>query len=175
VTRNAPRTGSWVRSLPTLAILAAAAIGFAALSRLPVTVAVAVALAGVVLSEALRSTANGRLRKMAPTPVLVALGAVALAAPLGALPELWAGVAGVAVLVWIADDPARPAFGAVRGAFGWGLPALAVGLAWVSSFLLPPSAVPVGVAGGLLAAAVVALAYLVRRPELADPGAAATL
>jgi hypothetical protein len=73
------------------------------------------------------------------------------------------------------DDPSRPAGGAVRGAPVWAISALAVGVAWASSFLLPGTAAPLGVAGGLLAASLIALAYLVRRPELFDQALAPTI
>ncbi|MGA9840560.1 MAG: hypothetical protein WBS16_09070, partial [Thermoplasmata archaeon] len=62
-----------------------------------------------------------------------------------------------------------------RGAVVWAVPGLAVGVAWASEFLLPSTSAPLGVAGGLLAASLIALAYLVSRPELFDREAAPTI
>jgi hypothetical protein len=158
-----------------LAVLTAAALSLAAIGGLGWTAGILVALVGVALSATVRLVAGGRMRAVAPVPVLVALGVLTATVPLGPIPEILAGAAGVAFLAWLADDPARPAGGVLRGALGWGLPGLAVGLAWVSSFLLPPTAAPVGVAGALLAATIVALTLLFRRPELASAAPAPTL
>jgi hypothetical protein len=75
---------------------------------------------------------------------------------------------GLAFLVWLADDPARPAGGARRGLATVAVPALAVGIAWSSTLFLPAGAVPLGVAGGLLALTLALVAFLVGRPSLFD-------
>jgi hypothetical protein len=175
VSASAPGREGFVRTLPATVVLLVAGIALAAVGRLPFVVGAAVALLGVALTEALRWNVRHVASDLAPVPVLAALGILAAAAPFGPVPEVVAGAAGVALLAWIAADPTRPPHGVLRGAVEWGLPALAVGLAWASSFVFPGSAVPVGVAGGLLAAAVIALAFLVLRPELADAGAAPTI
>jgi hypothetical protein len=175
VTAPSPSPGGLARAIPVAVVLAAAAIALAAVGRLPLLLGASVAVVAVALSEFLRLSARLRTQDLAPVPVLATLGVLAAAAPIGPVPEVLAGAAGVVVLAWIADDPTRPPRGVLRGAVGWGLPGLAVGLAWASSFLLPGSAAPVGVAGGLLAAAVIALAYLFLRPELADAGPASTI
>ena len=95
--------------------------------------------------------------------------------PIAPIPELLVGMAGVVFVAWLLDDPSRPAAGATRGAVEWAIPALGVGVAWASSFLLPTTAAPIGVAGGMLAAALIVLAYLVRRPELFDRDRASTI
>jgi hypothetical protein len=163
------------RLLVLTSVLALAAMALAFVSTLPPVLGVAIALVGVALSLGLELRAGEGTRALDPLPAMVALGILAAACPLGSVPELVAGGAGVAVIAWLAEAPDRPPHGAGRGALGWGLPGLAVGVAWIGSLLLPPSAAPIGVAGGLLAAAVLALAYLFRRPELAVGAAAPSI
>ena len=107
--------------------------------------------------------------------MILVLGVLAAETPIAPIPELLVGVVGVVFVAWLVDDPSRPPGAIVRGAVEWTIPGAGVGVAWASSFLLPSTAAPVGVAGGLLAAAIVVLAYLVRRPELFDRAEAATI
>ncbi len=164
-----------VRTLPTLAALGALSVVLASVARLGFATGLAIGLAGLAVAALLSVAREGQFRSVAPAPLLLSLGTLAASAPLSALAEITAGVAGVTVLAWIANDPFRPPWGVLRGALGWGVPGLAVGLAWVSSFLLPPSAAPVGVAGALLAATVIALAVLFAEPERASGGPASTI
>jgi hypothetical protein len=127
-----------------------------------------IALAGVAVATAVRLLPDPRGRELAPAPLFLGLVLLAAATPVAAIPELIAGLGGVVGVVWLLDDP-RGVPGAVsRGAIVWGVPALGVGVAWASATLLPSTSAPVGVAGGLLVAALVILVYLVRRPELFD-------
>ena len=48
------------------------------------------------------------------------------------------------------------------------VPALALGIAWSSALFLPSRVVPLGVAGALLALAIVAVAFLVGWPSVLD-------
>jgi hypothetical protein len=48
------------------------------------------------------------------------------------------------------------------------IPALALGIAWSSALFLPSGVVPLGVAGALLALAIVAVAFLVGWPTVLD-------
>lgn len=164
-----------VRTLPTLAAVGALSAVLAAVARIGFVPGLGIGLAGLAVAAVLSVLREGAYRPIAPAPVLLSLGALAASAPLSALAEIAAGAAAVAVLAWLANDPFRPPWGVLRGALGWGVPGLAVGLAWVSSFLLPPSAAPVGVAGALLAATVIALAILFAEPERATGGPATTL
>ncbi|HXY47088.1 MAG TPA: hypothetical protein VEK13_04240 [Thermoplasmata archaeon] len=126
-------------------------------------------IAGVLLGGWMqRQRSRGRLRSLAPIPVLVALGATAVASPLGLLPELLAGASGLAVLVWLADDPGRPVGGVARARLTVGIPALALGIAWSSALLLPSSSAPIGVAAGLLVFVLVAVAFLIGWPSTFD-------
>jgi hypothetical protein len=160
--------------VPTLAAVGFLALVLALYGRLPLAAGVGIALGSTALGAALLFLRSGRAAPFAPVPVLLGLLSLAASTPSGPFTDLLSGVAGVSVLAWCAADPGREG-GAARGILGWGLPALAVGLAWVSSFLLPPSTAPVGVAGGLLAATVIALAALFRRPDLVESGPAPTI
>ena len=175
MTRDASFDRARWRTLPPLVAAGLVAIVLARVGRWPPELGLGVALAAVVLAGGLGLITDDRFRRLAPVPLLAGLLALTAEVPTGPGFDLLAGAAGVVVLAWIAEDPARPAGGAVRGAIGWGLPGLAVGLAWVSSFLLPPAAAPIGVAGGLLAAILILLAWLFERPEMVVSEPAPTL
>jgi hypothetical protein len=130
--------------------------------------------AGTALGVGLRLVPEPRAQEVAAVPVLVALATGAVASPLGIVPELVAGGAALAFLLWLADDPARPAGGSVRGRVTVLIPAFALGIAWASALLLPSSSASLGVAAGLLVFVIAALAYLVGRPGLFDREPAAT-
>ena len=87
---------------------------------------------------------------------------------LGLVPELLAGGCGLAFLAWLADDPARERGGLVRAPPLITLPAVALGITWASALLLPSGSATLGVAAGLLAFALLAVALLAARPELFD-------
>ncbi len=155
-------------------LLALAAALLAYLGTLPVLLGVGLALVLSGSGGALRALSHRRARAMAPLPALAALVLGAVASPLGLLPELVAGVAGVAFLAWLADDPTRPAGGVGRARTTLLVPSLSLGIAWASALLLPSGSASIGVAAGLLVAALVALALLVARPGVIDREPAAT-
>jgi hypothetical protein len=160
---------------PTVPVLVLAAVAVAYGTALPTGPAFALALLGVGAGVGLRAARESILRELSAVPVLVVLGVLAAATPVSPVPDLLVGAAGVAFVAWLTDDPARPSGGAKRGALVWAVPGLAVGVAWASEFLLPSTAAPLGVAGGLLAASLIILAYLVARPELFDHDGAPTI
>ena len=156
------------RGIASGAFLLVASGLFGYFGTLPVALGAGLALGLTGAALALRAHARARLRAIAPVPALAALIVAALASPLGLLPELLAGMAGLAFLAWLADDPTRPIGGLGRARMTLLLPALALGIAWASALLLPSRAAPIGVAGGLLAGALVALAILIARPGAFD-------
>lgn len=160
---------------PSVPILAAAVLVVAYGCGLATGEALLLAVLGVATAVGMRSLRHPLLAEVAPLPALVVLGAFAAVTPIAPLPELLVGVAGIAFVVWLVDDPLRPSAGIIRGAGVWGVPALGVGIAWASTFLLPPSAASLGVAGGLLAGGLILLAYLVGRPEMFDREQASTI
>lgn len=136
--------------------------------------ALGVVWAGVALGIGLRLVPQPRVRPWAPVPVLAALVTGAVSSPLGVVPELVAGGSALAFLVWLVDDPTRPAGGIVRGRVTVLLPAAALGIAWASALLLPSRSASLGVAAGLLVFVIAALAFLIGSPELFDRDTAAT-
>lgn len=165
---EAPR---WLR--PSIPLLGVALFGVAYLSSLALAAGLVLAAVGLAAGVGLRLRGPASVRAVAPWPPLVALGGLALFLPLGPVPLLAAGFAGVLYVAWLVDDPDRPSGGLRRGAVVWAVPALGVLLAWGGGFLLPASAGSLGAAGALLAVALLALAYLVGRRDLFDRDALA--
>ena len=104
------------------------------------------------------------LRPYSPVPAAaVAIGLAAVAPPT-TLTELFAGAAGLALLLATGLSVAEPRpIGALVPSVG--LPALALALALGSSIALPSGSADVGVAAALLAAVLLLLAYLFSRQE----------
>lgn len=134
----------------------------------PYSLAPALLVGLVVVGAGLRSSRRRELQAAAPVAPLVGLGLGALASPLGLVPELLAGAAALAYLVWLADDPGRPRGGVARARLTLALPALALGICWSSALLLPSSSASLGVAAALLGGSLAALAFLLSRPGLFD-------
>ena len=164
---TAPPRRPRVRPL-SLAILFVGTTYLGYLSGFPYGLGVFVAAGAVVLAAVLRRSRSGADAAYAPAPVLAVLAIEAASAPVGFGTELIAGLAALGFLVWLADDPARPAGGPLRELPTIAVPTLALGIAWTSGLLLPTGALPLGYAGGLLALALAAVAYLVIRPAVFD-------
>jgi hypothetical protein len=152
----------------SLALLFVSCTFLGYLSGFPDGFGLVLVLAAVVAAAGLRAVPSRALSAYAPVPALAGIALEAASAPVGFGTELVAGLSGLAFLVWLADDPARPAGGAVRALPTLSLPALALGIAWSSALFLPAGAVPLGVAGAVLALALAAVAFLVGRPALFD-------
>jgi len=127
-----------------------------------------VAAGGVIAAAGMRVGFSRRVAAYAPVPALVVLGLEAVQTPVGIGTELLAGLGGLAFLVWLADDPARPLGGAARSLPTVAVPALALGIAWSSALFLPGGVLPLGVAGALLALTIAVIAFLVARPAIFD-------
>ena len=149
-------------------LLLGSALFLGYLCGLPVDLGIVVAAVAVGMAVGLRADRSPRVAGYAPVPALVGLAFDAVVAPVGLGTELVAGAVGLAFLGWLADDPSRPVGGPVRALPTIALPALALGIAWSSALFLPPGAVPLGVAGGLLALTIVAVALLAGRPTVFD-------
>ena len=164
----APGRGGRLAGAASDALLLVAAGLFAGVAGGGHALLLAGTLVAVGLGVLLRRFGGARAGPIAPVPVLGGLGLAAVVSPLGLVPALAAGAAGLVFLLWLADDPHRPAHGVRRAGAGLLLPALAVAMSWVSALLLPPGSATVGVAAGLLAFAIGAVAFLVARPGLFD-------
>jgi hypothetical protein len=152
----------------SLALLLVPLTTFGYVSGFSYGMGAAIAVAAVALGAGLRATGRRSLSPYAPVPVLLALAAFAVHAPVGLGFEFLAGLSALAFLVWLVDDPARPQRGALRSLPTVAVPALALAIAWSSALFLPAGAVPLGVAGGLLALTLALVAFLVGRPTLFD-------
>jgi hypothetical protein len=160
--------------LPGLGLSAVSLLWLALGSGLPTFGGLALAFVALALGVGLRFVPQPVGRDLAWVPIVAALGVLSITTPLTVLAELVAGLGGIAVLLWMIDDPDRLPGGVQRGLSTIALPALAVGVAWSSALLLPPGAAPLGVAAALLAFAVAIVAFFLGRPELFDREEAAT-
>ena len=138
------------------------------LSGLPGDLGLVIVLGPIAVGVGLRVLRAPPWRWAAPLPVLLGLTWGVFRSPFGLAPELLAGGCGLAFLAWLADDPARERGGLVRAPTLITLPAVALGITWASALLLPSGSATLGVAAGLLAFALVAVALLASRPELFD-------
>ena len=155
-------TGSWL-------LLAAVGGLFGLASGLPYAEGALVSVAGIIIGGILRRPASpAHLRPFALLPVVIGVGAVAIASPFALLTELLAGLSALAILVWLADDPARPAGGVARARYTIGIPGAALGIAWASALLLPSNSASLGVAAALLVFVIAAVAFLVGQPSTFD-------
>jgi len=145
----------------TTAVLAACAGFLGLLGALPDLLGPILGVLGVVLSSVWRSRESTSPAVLATAPALAAIVVLTASAPAAASTELFAGLTGLAFLLWLADDPARPAGGGRRAGPTIAPAALAVGLAWAFALSLSGEPVEVGLAGGVLAAAIVVLAVLI--------------
>jgi hypothetical protein len=157
----------------TLALLVVAVGLFGVVGGLPYLAGPLLGPAGVLATAAWRRRASGA-GAVALLPALAALGTLAATAPVTASGELFGSLATLAFLLWLADDPARPAGGGRRA-----IPALAacgvgVAVAWSLTLLLPRPSGKVGVAAALLVASLLALAWFLAREAEAPAAVAAT-
>jgi hypothetical protein len=159
---------------PAYALLALTSVLLAALGPLPFILGGSAAIAGASLASLVRASVPQPLRYLALLPALVSLGILAAYSPVGVLPELVAGLAGLSLLLWCAEEPDRRPGAVVRGVAGLFVPAAAFGIAWLSSLLLPSGLGTVGIAAALLAASAAAILLLLRAPGTFDRDPAAT-
>jgi len=157
----------------TAALFGATMVFLGLLGGLPVFLGPAVGAVGVGASAYWRTRPAWRQRSVPFVPAALALAVLSATSP--ALPStvLFAGLASLAMLLWIADDPERPAGGGRRAAPVLGPATLGVGLAWAVTLGLAGRGTNVGLAGGLVVVALVLLAFLLagvpRRPTTPAP------
>jgi hypothetical protein len=167
---SAPTAGVGLRSVRpvSLALLLVSATYLAFLSGFPDGFGPVLAAVAVAFAAGLRVSSHRNIAVYAPVPALAVLVLEVVPAPVGLGTELVAGLAGLAFLVWLADDPSRPVGGALRSLPTVAVPGLALGIAWSSALFLPAGTVPLGVAGALLALTLAVVAFLVGRPTVFD-------
>ncbi|HTP53842.1 MAG TPA: hypothetical protein VML94_02620 [Thermoplasmata archaeon] len=131
-------------------------------------IAILIGGAGAAAAIALRVVSHGRSTNTAVVVALLTIGVLALAATDSWSAALAGGVAVLALLVWLSDEPGRVAGGERRAALAIGIVGLIFGVTWFCAFLLPPTRVPTGVVGGLLVAVILLVTALLARPELLE-------
>jgi hypothetical protein len=139
---------------------------FGLVGGLPLVIGPAVGVGGIVASSLWRRSPRGTGRALPIVPAIAGIAVLAVTAPATPAAELFGGLAALAFLVWLADDPARPRGGGRRAAPVVMLVALTVGLSWAITLAVPGRGPEIAVAGGLLAAAFVLLALLLSRPQV---------
>lgn len=147
---------------PGVTLVAVVAV-FALVAGGDLLIAAPVAVGGVVGSLLLRRR-SPRPRSVVPLlPGVLAVAFVALTAAPSVLTDLFAGVVGLALLYWFAEEPSRAEGNAQRAAPSLLLATLAVGLAWAITLLRLPTSPEVGPAIALLAVGVSLFAVLLAR------------
>ncbi len=158
----------------TLAAFGAVVAVFGLVVGLPYLLGPVVGLAGVVASWAWRRRRAGAGRELGVLPAIVALGVLALAAPAVPATELLGGLSALALLLWAADDPARPAGGGRRAVGEIATCGLAVAVAWTLVLTVPRRTGAIDLAGALLAALLLLVAWLLTREASRGTGADAS-
>lgn len=156
------------------AVVAAAATGLGFLAAGPAGIGAVSAVVGVALGVALRRLRYATARALAPLPVVVGAGVATVVGPLGVAPEFAAAATGLALLLWLADDPSSLPGGVGRARSALALPALAVLLAWTATLVLPAGSGSLGLAAALLVFVLGAVAVLLSRPNAFDRDEAPT-
>ena len=160
--RAAPDRSGLVASL----ILGASAVGLGLAEGTPFATGAWLGAVGVGLSGAWRALGTPRSMGWSVLPAMLTISAEVVLAPYAPSTALLAGVCGVALLFWIANDPGRT-FGVLgRRSYPIAVVAVAVGLSMAILFVVPRGPSGVGVAGGLLALAMVLVAILLNRTRL---------
>jgi hypothetical protein len=159
---------------PGFALLTVASVGLALLTSLPIPLGVGLAIAGPVVGSLLRGGAPRHLRSVGLLAPLVTLGILVVYLPIETFTELAAGLASLALLLWCAEDPERSSGAIGRGLAALAVPAAVFGIALASSLLLPPGAGSLGIAAGLLAGILAAVAVLLAAPRAFDRDPTAT-
>ena len=159
---------------PAYGLLLAATVGVGLLTPLPLLVSVIGGVAGATFASLVRAVVPRRLGFLGLVPALIPLGAFVTESRLGTIPELVAGIAALALLLWCSEEPDRAPGSLARGLTGLAVPAAVFGLALASSLLLPAGLGSLGVAAGLLTVSLAAVALLLGAPRIFDQDPSAT-
>lgn len=173
--RPTPRPIRRGGGVPTTALFGVAVGFLGLLTGVPFYLGPAIGGLGVAASAVWRARRPAVGESLPLVPALAAVTALAATAPVAPASELFAGLAALAFLLWVADDPARPAGGGRRAAATIGPAALGIGSAWGVTLALTGRTAAIGVGAGLVAIGLVVLAVLFsllspRPPEPAPAG-----
>ncbi len=157
-----------LRGAPLGAVLGAALALLALGTAFPWYIGLALALGSVAVATWIRAQFTDGRRELGVVLVLAALVVLASRAAATAGPILLGGIASLAFLLWLADDPHEVPGGVRRAAPSVLVAAFVVGVGWASALLLPSRNAVVGIAAGLFVFAIVVLAVFFGRPDLLD-------
>ncbi|MFZ0891652.1 MAG: hypothetical protein WB778_05445 [Thermoplasmata archaeon] len=154
----------WSRRLPSALLLALAAVALGSQSSFGLLFGIAFTTGTVAIGVYLRFRGGG-YRLFGLEFPLVGLVFASGWSRISVLTELLAGVTGLLYLLWLADD-APPAPESTRNVIqALALPSLALGVALVSSFLVPVTSLLIGATAGILVALLLGVAWLFEHPE----------
>ena len=155
----------------SLLLLAATSFALGLIGSLGFFAGIALPAGALAAGTFLRRRTHRILSGASPFPVVTALGVLALSAPSGPLTDLLAGASGLAFLLWFSGEGGpRTRWSDTAGALAF--PALALGVAVVSSLLFPVTHDLLGLAAAILAAELLFATWLYAHPsDLADAGA----
>jgi hypothetical protein len=157
----APR---WGRRLPSALLLALGAIALGSQSSFGLLFGIAFTAGTVAIGAYLRYR-GGAYRLFGLEFPLIGLIVASGWTRISVLTELLAGAVGLLYLLWLADD-APPAPESTRNVVqALALPALALGVALVSSLLVPVTSLLIGATAGILVALLLGVAWLFDHPE----------
>jgi hypothetical protein len=159
---------------PAFGVLVIASVGLSLLTPLPLAAGLVLAILGPTLGNLLRTTLSRTYRFLGLLPPIAALGILVTYSRPGTVPELVAGIAGLAVLLWCSEEPDRSPGAVGRGVAALAVPAAVLGIALASSLLLPSGEGSLGIAAALLAVSVVAVALLLGAPRTFERDPSAT-
>lgn len=129
-------------------------------------------LIGVAFSALWRAGDDRPTALLPFLPVLTSLAVIVIASVPGVLTDLYAGLVGLSLLLWIGDDPSHAPGGLGRGSRAVALTGLALAAAWAISLVRVPVVAGLGVAVALSCVALLLLAVLLARlPHSAEPAA----
>jgi len=144
-------------------VLGLAAVVLGLVGGLPFALGALIGVVGVGASVAFRTVASRPWRAWTVVPAMLAVSVEVVLAPAVPAAELVAGATGIAFLFWMADDPHGSRGRAERGLIPIAVVAVAVGFSLGIVLALPRFPSEVGIAGGLLALAMVLVAILLAR------------
>lgn len=120
-------------------------------------------LIGVAFSAVWRAGDDRPTALLPFLPVLTSLAVIVIASVPGVLTDLYAGLVGLSLLLWIGDDPSHSPGGLGRGSRAVALTGVALTVAWAVSLVRIPTGAGLGIAVALLCVALLLLAVLLTR------------
>ncbi len=152
-----------LRTSGSALLLAALLAVLGLLGGFPLLLGPVLAVVGVGVASLLRRRRPAGPSWVEPVPALLVLATLAFSAPVATSTELAAGASSLALLLWLADDPARRVGVGRRAVPIVALAGLAFALGWTLTLVVSAPTAEIGLAGGLLAVALVVVTVVLLR------------